>query len=166
MNLTIIVAISENNIIGIKNKIPWHIKEDMLRFKELTLNHPVIMGRKTYESFPPKFRPLPERKNIVLSKTLNPKKGIYIARNIERALELTGGKDSYIIGGEKIYELFLPITDKIELTRIYNSYEGDIFFPKISWNEWKLIKEEKRISKKEKISYSFLTYIKNLNQQP
>lgn len=156
MNLAIIVAISENNIIGIKNKIPWRIKEDMLRFKRLTINHPVIMGRKTWDSIPEKFRPLPERKNIVLSKSqINEK--IYIARNIEEALELTESKDSYIIGGEKIYELFLPLANKIELTRVHNSYEGDAFFPKINWNEWDLINEEKNVNE---IPYSFMTYIR------
>ncbi len=160
MNLTLIVAISENNVIGFKNKIPWRIKEDMQRFKELTINHNVIMGRKTYESIPLKFRPLPERKNIVLSRNLNLNEDIYIARNIEEALVLTENKDSYIIGGEKVYELFLPLTNKIELTKVHHSYEGDTFFPDINWNNWDLVGEENGISEKDKISYSFLSYVR------
>ncbi len=177
MNLTLIVAVSENNVIGFKNKIPWRIKEDMQRFKELTLNHPVIMGRKTYESIPLKFRPLPERKNIVLSRDLNSKaktgnfcinlpgsqinEDIYIARNIEEALELAENKDSYIIGGEKIYESFLPLVNKIELTKVHNSYEGDAFFPEINWGEWEIINKERKVNN-EGINFSFLTYKKKL----
>ena len=108
MNLILIVAASENNIIGIEDRIPWRIKEDMIRFKELTLNHPVIMGRKTYESIPEKFRPLPQRKNIVLSGSLNSDGKIYVARNINKAIGFTENKESYIIGGERVYKEFLP----------------------------------------------------------
>ena len=87
-NLILIAAVAENNVIGRNGEIPWNISEDMKHFKELTMGHPVIMGRKTYKSIPKRFRPLPQRKNIVLSKTLSPENGIYIARTIEEALEL------------------------------------------------------------------------------
>ena len=160
MNLTIIVAVSENNVIGAENKIPWYIKEDIKRFKQLTLNHPVIMGRRTYESIPLKFRPLPDRKNIVLSKNLKSSEGIYVAEDIEEALKLAEGKDTYIIGGRSVYESFLPISNRIELTRIHKNFEGDIFFPEVKWHDWKLVNEEKGVNKEE-ISYSFLTYLKN-----
>jgi len=136
MDLTLIAALSDNNVIGIDNKIPWRIKEDMVRFKELTINHPVIMGRKTYESIPEKYRPLPERKNIILSKKLELKEGIYIARNIHEAISLTNEKSSYIMGGEEIYNLFLPLVNKMELTKIYKNFEGNAFFPEINWEEW------------------------------
>src|SRR3989344_646152 len=108
MDLTLIVAISNNNVIGNNGKIPWRISEDLKRFRELTINHPVIMGRKTYDSFPEKFKPLPRRKNIILSKSLDEKENIYVARTIEDALELTEGQDPYVIGGKDIYQLFLP----------------------------------------------------------
>ncbi|VVB83873.1 Dihydrofolate reductase HdrB [uncultured archaeon] len=157
MNLTLIAAISENNVMGNKGKIPWRIKEDMKRFRELTLNHPVIMGRKTYESIPEKFKPLPDRKNIVLSKSMKDYAGIYIARNTCEALSLSEGKSSYVIGGREIYEEFLPFTYKIELTRVHRNYEGDVFFPKINWDMWKIINEEKNISENG-IPFSFLTY--------
>ncbi|MBI2056873.1 dihydrofolate reductase [Candidatus Pacearchaeota archaeon] len=147
MNLTIIVAASENNVIGIGDKIPWKISEDMKRFKELTLGHPVIMGRKTYESIPPKFRPLPERKNIILSRTFKQKEGISVARSIEKALDFTGNKESYIIGGEIVYKAFLPLINKIELTRVHRNYEGNVFFPKINWENWNLILGELEFNK-------------------
>ncbi|MEK6819935.1 MAG: dihydrofolate reductase, partial [Nanoarchaeota archaeon] len=83
MKITLIAAVSENNIIGINGRLPWDIPEDRKRFRELTLEHPVIMGRKTYDSIPKEFRPLPKRKNIVMSNSLNPTEGIYLARNIE-----------------------------------------------------------------------------------
>ena len=159
MNLTIIAAASENNVIGIEGRIPWDIPEDKKRFRDLTKDHPVIMGRKTYESIPPRFRPLSQRKNIILSNTLESSEGIYIARNIEEALRLTDEKDSYIIGGGEIYELFLPFTDKIELTRIHQDFEGNAFFPEVKLDDWNLVHEEKNLSESG-LSYSFLTYVK------
>ena len=152
MDLTIIAAISENNVIGNKGKIPWRIEEDMKRFKYLTIGHPVIMGRKTYESIPRKFRPLPERKNIVLSRDYQSDEKIYVARDINEALKLTDRKDSFVIGGEIIYELFLPFANKMELTRVHDNFEGDVFFPEVNWKEWKLMNEEKHLQ------YSFLSY--------
>jgi dihydrofolate reductase len=157
MNLTIIVAISENNVIGIENKIPWRIKEDMERFKQLTINHPVIMGRKTYESIPEKFRPLPNRKNIVLSDTLVKSNGIYVARGIGEAMALTEDKDSYIIGGAEIYKLFLPLSNKLEITKVHKNFEGDAFFPYVNWMGWKSTKIDSDRSENG-LSYSFFSY--------
>ena len=151
MNLILIVAISENNVIGKDSKMPWHIPEDLKRFRELTLNHPIIMGRKTFESI---GKPLDKRKNIILSRTLESVPKIYIARTIEEALELTENKDSYIIGGETIYKTFLLKANRLELTRINKQYEGDSFFPEIDWGQWYLINEEC------KGPYSFLSYKK------
>jgi len=158
MNLILIAAMSENNIIGDKGKIPWKIPEDLKRFRELTLNHPVIMGRKTYDSLSEKNKPLPNRKNIILSKSLEYKEGIYVARTIEEALELTEEKDSYVIGGREIYKAFLPYVNMMEITKVHKHYEGDTSFPEIDWDEWKLIKRE---NKTEEVSYSFLSYILN-----
>jgi len=120
MNLTIIAAISKNNVIGKYGEIPWYIPEDIKRFKDITFNHPVIMGRKTYESLSEKFKPLPGRKNIVLSNTLNEQSGIYLARNIEQAIGFTDNKDSFIIGGGEIYKKFLPFSNTLnEQSGIY-----------------------------------------------
>jgi len=159
MSLTLIASISKNNVIGVNGKLPWHIPEDLRRFRELTMGHPVIMGRKTYDSIPEKFRPLPGRKNIVLSDSFKESRSdIYLAKNMGEALGFTNGEDAYIMGGRKIYELFLPVADKMEITRVHRRFEGDAFFPEINWNEWDQFKEEKRISEIESTPYSFLTY--------
>lgn len=161
MSLTIIAAVSDNNVIGKENRVPWRIKEDMKRFRDLTLGHTVIMGRRTYESIPQKFRPLPQRRNIVLSGTIEPSEGIYVARNIEEALKLAQDQEAYVIGGGKVYESFLPLAKGIELTRIHQYFSGDTFFPEVDWSNWDLVCEERNIE--DGISYSFLTYsrIKN-----
>ena len=160
MDLTIIAALSENNVIGIENTIPWHIKRDMQRFKELTLNHPVIMGRNTYQSIIYRINhPLPNRKNIVLSNTLPPKEGIYVAKNIEEALQLAENQDTYIIGGKAIYESFLSCANKMELTRVHKYFEGDTFFPPIKWSDWNLVNKITEDGKE--FRYSFETYLRN-----
>lgn len=158
MTLTIVVAVSDNNVIGINGKIPWRIPEDMKRFKELTIGYPVIMGRKTYDSLPQKFKPLPDRKNIVLSKSLENQNGIYLARTIDEALTLAENEDAYIIGGEKVYRDFLPLTSKLELTRVHKNYEGDAFFPEIDLENWELVMEDQRLN--ENLRYSFLRYVR------
>ena len=160
MSITLIAAVSDNNVIGFKNRVPWSIPEDIRRFKGLTLNHPVIMGRRTYESLPEKFRPLPDRKNIVLSSSLNPQEGIYIARDMSEARELTKDRDSYVMGGKRVYSMFLPIAERLEITRVHRDFEGDIFFPEVNYDEWDLFNEEKGISENKGIPYSFLTYLR------
>ena len=158
--LIIIVAASLNDVIGANGKIPWNIPEDRRRFKDLTLHHPVIMGRKTYDSLDERFKPLPERKNIVLSTSLEGMPGIYVAKNIRESLELAEGQDTYIIGGESIYRQFMHLTSKIELTRVQREYQdGDAFFPEIDSLEWKLEGDSKDdVSLKTGIPYSFRTY--------
>ena len=159
MDIAIIAAVSENNVIGIEGRIPWRIPEDMKRFKQLTLHHPVIMGRKTYESIPERFRPLKDRRNIVLSSTLGLGDGIHVARTIEEALELTNGKDSYVIGGEKVYRDFLPLVNRMELTRIHETYKGDAFFPEFDLKDWELVDDIRDITNLG-IEYSFLSYVR------
>jgi dihydrofolate reductase len=117
------------------------------------------MGRKTYESLPESFRPLPGRKNIVLSKSLESIEGIYLAKNIGEALKITENQEAYIIGGSQIYESFLPFANKMELTRIHRNYEGDVYFPEINWKEWSLVNREDRETIKG-LKYSFETYKK------
>lgn len=159
MDLTIIAAVSDNNVIGIGNKIPWYIKEDLQRFKRLTLNHPVIMGRKTYKSIPEKFRPLPHRKNIILSSRMESSEGIYVARSIEEALKLANDDDSYVMGGERVYRDFLPLSNRMELTRVHEKYNGDAFFPEVNWEDWKL-DGETRNENSLGLEYSFLSYVR------
>ena len=158
-DITLIAALSQNNVIGVNNSIPWRIKDDMLHFKDLTMGHPVIMGRKTYDSLPDSFKPLPGRKNIVMSRNYQDNNGIYLAKNMDEALKLAGDEETYVIGGSQIYESFLPIANKMELTKIQRDYEGDAFFPEINWKEWELINQENKETIKG-LKYSFETYLK------
>jgi len=158
MDLTIIVAVSKNNVIGFKGKIPWEIPEDLKRFQRLTLGHPVIMGENTFFSIMNRNgQPLPKRKNIVLSETLEQKNGIYVARNIREAIGLAENQDAYVIGGERVYREFLHLATGMELTRVHVNFEGDAFFPEINEGAWNLTNKEDGLSK-QGIPYSFLTY--------
>ena len=158
-DLILIAALAENGIIGKDNKIPWRISDDMKHFKDLTMGHPVIMGKQTYLSIPEEFRPFEGRKNIVMSHNYNSDENIYIARSMKEALELTEGKTSYVAGGAQIYDLFLPLANKMELTRIHKNYEGDTLFPKINWNNWELVNQEDNETIKG-TKYSFQTFIR------
>ena len=158
--IILIAAVSENYVLGRDNKLIWHISEDLKRFKKLTNGHAIIMGRKTFESMP---AALPGRKNIIL--TRNKKyhaKDAFIAHSIHEALKLTEDDPyPYIIGGGEIYSLFLPIADKIELTRIHKTFEGDAFFPEIDMTKWILHSSETNNSSTDQpYNYSFLTYSK------
>ena len=158
--LTIIAAAANNNVIGNNNKLIWHIPKDLIRFKELTLNHAVIMGRKTFESLP---NPLPNRLNIVVTRNINyNNNGIVVCKSIEEALtHCKNDSQPFIIGGGEIYTQTISIVDKIELTRVYKDYEGDAYFPEIPDEKFELVKEETNESNgDEKIIYSFLTYKK------
>ena len=137
--MKIIAALTEDRVIGKNNSIPWHIPEDFKHFKEETQNSTILMGRKTYESI---GRPLPNRDNVVISRTLEDEK-VYIARSLEEALAKAKeiGKDIYVIGGSKIYQEAMPIADELILSWIKKKYEGDTYFPRIQ-NEWKPYKEE------------------------
>jgi len=151
--LTLIAAISENNIIGKDGKLPWHIPEDLKRFKELTWGKAVLMGRKTYESI---SKPLPKRTNIVL--TTNTEffpQGVIVAKSLDEALEICRNyEQTYVIGGQKVYQQTIDIADKLEITHVHKTIEGDAYFPKIDNSKWN---ETKRIDKTE---YSFATYLK------
>lgn len=156
-NITIIAAIGENNELGLDNKLIWHIKEDLKRFKKLTTGHSIIMGRKTFESI---SKALPGRLNIVLTKNKNFKfKDVSIASNIHEAIELTKDDEQpFIIGGSEIYSLFINMAQTIELTRVHNSFKADTFFPDINFGKWNKIYEEK--FNLDNLPYSFITYKK------
>ncbi len=158
--LTIIAAVSINNVIGNNNKLIWKLSNDLRRFRDLTTNHSVIMGRKTFESLP---EPLPNRDNIVITRDTNySKPGIQVCSSIEDAISLTK-KDiqPYIIGGGEIYSQTINIVDKIELTRVHQEFDGDAYFPEIPLDIFELINEENHNSDLEnEFDYSYLTYIK------
>jgi dihydrofolate reductase len=140
----IIVAMTKNRVIGNNGTLLWNLKEDMKLFKELTTNNIVIMGRKTWESIPKKFRPLPNRKNIVVSKSLNRVDGAEVASSTLDAINLarSNAGQIYIIGGSAIYESFLKEADFLHISHVKKEYEGDTYFPEINFDEWRIIEEK------------------------
>ena len=138
--VSIIVAVAQNGIIGDKNALLWHISEDMRFFKRTTSGHPVIMGRKTYDSL---GRPLPNRTNVVISRTANHIEGCTIARSLEEAVAMFPAEEEiFIIGGAQIYALALDIADRIYITRVEHDYEGDTSFPRWDESKWELKQRE------------------------
>jgi len=156
----LIAATSLNNALGKDNKIIWHLPDDFKRFKELTSGHYIIMGRKTFESFP---KPLPNRTHVVITrqKNYNPE-GCIVVNSIEEAFSICPkNEDSFLIGGAEIYELGLPYVDKIELTLINDNFEADAFLPKIDFSKWELIQEENHPKdEKHAHEFRFQTYLK------
>ena len=158
--LSIIACISQTNrAIGYQNRLLYHIKSDLTRFRELTTGHTIIMGRKTYESLP--NGALPHRRNIVVSRSLKEIEGCEVYPNLEAALKATEGEcgETFIIGGESIYRQSLPAARKLYLTVVNDApQQADAFFPEIIPEEWKLIEKEMR--NENGLSFSFLTYLK------
>lgn len=156
----LIAATSQNNALGKDNKIIWHLPDDFKRFKELTSGHHIIMGRKTFESFP---KPLPNRTHVVITrqKNYNPE-GCIVVNSIEAAFEICPkNEDAFLIGGAEIYNLGLPFTDKIELTYINETFEADAFFPEIDFSEWELTNEEFHPKdEKHAHDFSFQTFVR------
>ncbi|MBM0130638.1 dihydrofolate reductase [Segatella copri] len=158
--LSIIACISQTNrAIGYQNRLLYHIKSDLTRFRELTTGHTIIMGRKTYESLP--NGALPHRRNIVVSNSMKEMEGCEVYPNLEAALKAAEGKteETFIIGGESIYRQSLPAARKLYLTVVDDApQQADAFFPEINPKEWKLIEKEMR--NENGLSFSFLTYLK------
>lgn len=135
--VSIIVAIAENGVIGDKNALLWNIKEDMRRFRTTTLGHPVIMGRKTFESI---GRPLPKRTNVVVTRGDSIFDGCEVAHSLEEAIAMFPAEEEvFIIGGAQIYEQALPFADKLYLTVVHRDYAGDTSFPAIDMSQWREI---------------------------
>tara|TARA_B100000959_G_scaffold222982_1_gene236256 strand:+ start:273 stop:767 length:495 start_codon:yes stop_codon:yes gene_type:complete len=158
--LTIIAAVSINNVIGNKNKLIWNLPNDLKRFKKLTTGHSVIMGRKTFDSLP---NPLPNRDNIVITRNTDySNSDVKVCSSIEDAINLTKtDTQPFIIGGGEIYSQTINLADKIELTRVYKKFDGDAYFPEIPLDIFELINEERYNSNTEnEFDYSFLTYKK------
>lgn len=154
--IALIAALAANRVIGRDNKMPWHLPEDLKRFKTLTLGHPVIMGRKTFESL---GKPLPGRQNIVISRGgFSPPQGVVTVSSLEEAVEVAGaapGADEiFVIGGGQIYEAALPLADRLYLTILADAVEGDAFFP--AWDT-KKYREIQRESRSEPRGFSFVT---------
>ncbi|HPE83243.1 MAG: dihydrofolate reductase [Aequorivita sp.] len=157
--ITMIAAAGENNELGKDNDLLWHLPDDFKRFKQLTTGHYIIMGRKTFETFP---KPLPNRTHIVITRNKGyTKEGAVVVHNMKEALELA--KDDgqpFIIGGGEIYKMGLPLANKIELTRVHGKFEdADTYFPEFSVENWKLTyKEEHPKDEKHKYSFTYETW--------
>ena len=159
--ITIIAAAGSNNELGKDNDLVWHLPKDFKRFKKLTTGHHIIMGRKTFQSFP---KPLPNRVHIVITRNTNyHPEGAIIVHSMTEALELSKDDDqAFIIGGGEIYKIGMEIADKIELTRVNGSFEADTFFPEISSENWKLASEEFHLKdEKHKFNFSYQTFVNN-----
>ena len=160
-SITIIVAAAENNAIGKDNDLIWSLPNDLKRFKKLTSGHSIIMGRKTFDSFPGL---LPNRKHIVISrnKNISFSDEVTVVNNFEDAVRETGDDENpFIIGGGQIYKLAMDLGDKIELTRVHEEFKADTFFPKIDEDKWKLIHEEfNEKDERHQFSFTYKTYIK------
>lgn len=144
--VSIIGAMAENRVIGKDNLLIWHIPQDMKRFKNLTMGKPVIMGRKTFESILVQLgKPLPGRTNIVVSRKGFQSEGVEVYASLEAALEAAQHieeEEIFILGGAQIYEQILPIADRLYLTQVHKSYEGDAYFPIFENSGWCLSEED------------------------
>ncbi len=161
MNISIIVAASLNNVIGKDNTLIWHLPADMKYFKEKTSGHCIITGRKNYESIPEKYRPLPNRTNIVITRQKEYQaNGAIVVSSLKEAIEKAKKiekEEIFIIGGGEIFTQSLDIADTIYLTRIHENFEGDVFFPELNLNEWKEANRiDFRADEKNKYAYSFI----------
>lgn len=156
--VTIIVAYGKNRVIGSKNKLPWHLPADLKHFKEITIGHSIVMGRKTYESI---GRPLPDRQNIIVTRQKEPEiLGCTIAGSVEDAVDKARPPLVFIIGGGEIFRQSLEIADVVLATEIEHEFEGDVLFPELS-NQWtEIYRETFKPDDKNPYAYSFVTYNK------
>lgn len=159
LKITLIVAAAENNAIGKDNQMPWHLPNDFKYFKKNTLDHSIVMGRKTFDSI---GKPLPERRNIVLTRDLRytSDQDIDIANSLQEILTYCRDeREVFIIGGANVYQQFLPLAQKVLLTRVHTRIDGDAFFPELPAGDWKLISQDKH-SKDDKhaFDYTFEVY--------
>jgi dihydrofolate reductase len=158
-NISIIVAIAENNAIGKNNRLLWKLSDDLKRFKKITTGHTVIMGRRTFESLPDGA--LSNRINLVISDRPGEAfKNCRMAYSIEEALELCSEKEeSFVIGGGMIYKQFLPHARRLYLTKVHEEFDADTFFPEINYDEWNEISRESILnSEKNEYPHSFIVY--------
>lgn len=159
MRISLIAAASENNVIGKGNVIPWKLPDDLQHFREVTKGHPVVMGRKTYESI---GRPLPDRRNIVITRKDMTIEGCDVVHSFEEALELAAEDHSdevFVIGGGEIYKEALPHADRIYFTHVHGTFEGDATFPEFHPEKWAEIeREEHPADEKHTHAFTFVTY--------
>ncbi len=159
--ISIIVAIASNYAIGKDNDLLWHISKDLKRFKVLTEGHYIVMGKRTYFSLPK--RPLPKRTSLIITDIQGEEiDNCLMAYSIEDAMnKMDSSKENFIIGGGSVYKQFMPLADKLYITRVHKDFDADTFFPKISLDEWKLIsKVDVKDDDQNDFDYSFEEYIR------
>jgi len=156
MRLSAIVAMASNRCIGKDNALPWRLPADLKRFKQLTMGHTLIMGRKTYESI---GRPLPGRTTLVVTRQPDyAPEGVQVAHSLEQALEQARGDEVFIAGGADLYRQAMNRVQRLYLTRIERAYEGDTFFPELDLSGWRLLAEEHHPATATEPPFAFLTY--------
>ncbi|OAZ04075.1 dihydrofolate reductase [Flavobacterium succinicans] len=156
--ITLIAAVADNRALGKNNDLLWHLPNDFKRFKAITSGHYIVMGRKTFESFP---KPLPNRIHVIITRQKNYQpEGCIVVDSIEKAFEACSTTDNiYVIGGGEIYNLAMPYADLLDITRVHHEFEADTFFPEIDPKKWQLSKSEKHLKdEKHLYDYSFETY--------
>ncbi len=166
MKIVLIAAFAQNRVVGINNKLPWHLPEDLKYFKRTTTGKAIIMGRKTYDSI---GRPLPNRTNIVITRNSDFKaEGVKVVSSLEAAIELAkevnyinGIEEVMIIGGASIYETALPIADRLYLTHVHADVKGDAYFPEVNFAQWQEVaRDDHQASDNNPYDYSFVVYDK------
>ena len=154
--LSIIVAIANNGVIGLNNNLPWHLPEDLKRFRALTTGHHIIMGRKTYESL---GRLLPGRTTVIVTRNKNYHiEGALIAHTLEQALSLCGDdSEAFLIGGAELYQAGLNLADKLYMTEVDLDVAGDAFFPQLDLTDWQELTRQSHVSEKG-VAFSYINY--------
>jgi len=166
MRLHLIYARAANGVIGKQGRLPWHLPEDLAHFKRTTLGCPVIMGRKTWDSLPPKFRPLPGRANVVITRQDDwCVDGVLTADSLQTAMDLCASQpDVWVIGGAQIYAQALPLASTVEVTEIELEVEGDAFAPPLG-SEWTSTRRESHVSTTG-VAFHFVTYARTDGPAP
>ena len=156
--ITVIAAVAENNALGKENQLLWHLPDDFKRFKTLTSGHYIIMGRKTFESFP---KPLPNRTHVIISRQANYQpEGCIVVNSLEQAIAVCPKTEEvFIIGGGEIYRQSIAVADKLDLTKVHATFEADTHFPEIDLSQWQLVFEEYHPKdERHDFDFTFQTY--------
>lgn len=158
--ITLIAAVAENNALGKDNQLLWHLPDDFKRFKNITSWHYIIMGRKTFESFP---KPLPNRTHIIITRQKNyTAENCIVVDSLQKAIDFSPkGEELFVIGGGEIYNQSIEIADKLDITRVHHTFDADTFFPEIDLDEWKLTSEEFHPKdERHQFDFTFQTYLR------
>ncbi|MDG5776315.1 dihydrofolate reductase [Haloarculaceae archaeon H-GB2-1] len=157
LEIVLVVALTDEGVIGKDGDLPWYYPEDLQHFKETTMGHPVVMGRKTYESLPDDFRPLPGRTNVVLS-TSNPDvpEEVAVATDLDEAWAIASDHDDevHVIGGAVVFEQTLADADRLVITEVHEEYDGDTYFPEFDREQWR------EVSREDREELSFVEYVR------